>query len=79
MIRVCDSTQNMYMYDVNVHTYVSAYSLTHTFSLTHTTGVLDHRVLGNRSRAYLAMDRLDEALQDADTACQLRPFWPKVR
>lgn len=41
------------------------------------TGVLDHRVLGNRSRAYLAMDRLDEALQDAETACQLRPFWPK--
>ena len=41
-------------------------------------GVLDHRVLGNRSRAYLAMDRLDEALQDAETACQLRPFWPKV-
>lgn len=41
-------------------------------------GVLDHRVLSNRSRAYLAMNQLDKALADADTSCELRPFRAKV-
>ena len=41
-------------------------------------GVLDHRVLSNRARAYLAVDQLEEALADAEISCELRPFWAKV-
>jgi tetratricopeptide (TPR) repeat protein len=42
------------------------------------TGIPDHRVLSNRSRAYLAMDRLQEALADTELCCKLKPTWPKV-
>ena len=42
-------------------------------------GVCDYRVLGNRSRSYLALDKLDEACQDAELACRLHPFWAKVQ
>ena len=38
----------------------------------------DHRVLGNRSRAYLSMEQLDSALDDAVECCRIRPFWAKV-
>ena len=41
-------------------------------------GIPDHRVLSNRSRAYLAMDRLSEALADTELCCKLKPTWPKV-
>ena len=41
-------------------------------------GVYDHRVLANRCRSYMGMNRLDEALQDAELACRLRPLWAKV-
>ena len=43
------------------------------------TGVMDHRVLGNRSRSYLAMEQLEEALRDAELCCKLRPSWAKVK
>ena len=42
-------------------------------------GVRDHRVLGNRSRSYLAMEQLEEALRDGEACCKLRPSWAKVR
>ena len=38
----------------------------------------DHRVLGNRSRAFLAMEQLDRALRDAEACCRLRLHWAKV-
>lgn len=41
------------------------------------TGIPDHRVLSNRSRAYLAMDQLSEALADTELCCKLKPTWPK--
>ena len=43
------------------------------------TGVMDHRVLGNRSRSYLAMEQLEEALRDTELCCKLRPSWAKVK
>ena len=43
------------------------------------TGVMDHRVLGNRSCSYLAMEQLEEALRDAELCCKLRPCWAKVK
>ena len=43
------------------------------------TGVMDHRVLGNRSRSYLAMEQLEEALRDAELCCKLQPCWAKVK
>ena len=36
-------------------------------------------MLGNRCRSYLAMERLEEALSDAEACCKLRPSWAKVR
>ena len=42
------------------------------------TGISDHRVLSNRSRAYLAVGNIPGALEDADQCCCLRPLWPKV-
>lgn len=61
-------------------------SLLHNLSLTlslfltlsHSLGIPDHRVLSNRSRAYLAMERLSEALADTELCCKLKPTWPKV-
>lgn len=44
-----------------------------------TAGVCDYRVLGNRSRSYLALNDLSSAGKDAELACRLRPFWAKVR
>ena len=41
------------------------------------TGVMDHRVLGNRSRSYLAMEQLEEALRNAELCGKLRPCWAK--
>ena len=41
------------------------------------TGVMDHRVLGNRSHSYLAMEQLGEALRDAELCCKLQPCWAK--
>ncbi|CAI8051112.1 LON peptidase N-terminal domain and RING finger protein 3, partial [Geodia barretti] len=41
------------------------------------TGIPDHRVLSNRSRAYLAMEQLSEALVDTELCCKLKPTWPK--
>lgn len=49
-----------------------------TFFSSPLSGVCDYRVLGNRSRSYLAMDKLGEAYEDAELACQLNPFWAKV-
>ena len=42
------------------------------------TGVCDYRVLGNRSRSFLAESELDQAREDAELACRLHPFWAKV-
>lgn len=42
-------------------------------------GVCDYRVLGNRSRAFLAENKLDQAREDAELACRLHPFWAKVK
>ena len=38
----------------------------------------DHRVLSNRSKAFVAIGNYAEALKDAERCCILRPFWPKV-
>ena len=38
----------------------------------------DHRVLSNRSKAFIAVGNLSEALKDAERCCTLRPYWPKV-
>ena len=41
-------------------------------------GVKDHRVYGNRSKSYLAVNELQRALEDAQTACAMKPLEKKV-
>jgi hypothetical protein len=38
---------------------------------------LEHRVLSNRSRAYLVLESRQEALKDAQDCCVLKPLWNK--
>jgi tetratricopeptide (TPR) repeat protein len=41
------------------------------------TGVEDHRVYSNRSRAFLAVGDVNSALMDAEKSCSLKPLWTK--
>ncbi|XP_070554255.1 LON peptidase N-terminal domain and RING finger protein 3-like isoform X2 [Ptychodera flava] len=37
----------------------------------------DHLLLSNRSHAYASLSKHQEALEDAERVCELRPDWPK--